>query len=527
MGAYERVQRISEPVQITKGVTILGGLLFAMELSYLAATGQVEVLILVAVWVVAVFIIIFVRDYWWSPALVITALSLTTLAAGFKLTGLEVGMVILGLTFPVKLAMKTLWPVQPKMDPGLFYWALISFLCVHAVVIFFYSKIEDVPQIKNIVKAYYAAIAPLVLYGMLVRYCKPKTVVNTGVVLFFTWMLTIITAVIVILLGVELPELTNLKIIVDYIDADGALGFLRGTGPYLFTAALAFWPAVHSNRQRLLLGFAVVLGVAGTLFSGGRTAMLACVVAGTFFAVARKRLWLAIPVIVIVAGTSATITYKPDLLYNLSEHVQRTLGPLNFSEQKTEVEAATTDSDKWHEELRTESLAYWTMDTTSFWVGHGFKSWDDTFILGVNSDLANAKKFAIEMGHTENMFSAITNIFGLTGLVLYMGFFIQLAARLWKGRSLAPEGSVERAICEFSFVILAAGIVMAPLNGDVPGIGLIYWSLGVLAARNYLGTPETDSTKAPAFDRSREGVDPRGAYGQGAQGGQGRSRPAV
>ena len=504
-----QLERISEPWYLNKVVSVAGAFIMAMILGSLAATGDIETIILIAVWVIAVLIIIFVRDYWWSPALIITALSLSTYVVGFKLTGLEVGMVILALTFPVKLAMKTLWPAKPKMDPGPIYWALIGYVALHAIVIFFYSKIDGAAQIKNIVKAYYGALAPLVLYGMLIRYCDPKTVFRTGVILFGIWILTSISAIFVILRGIEINELTALKINVGFVDVDSATGFLRITGPYIFISAIAFWPAAR-NRQRLLLLFAGILGIVGTMLSTGRVAFFSCVIGGFFFAVVRKRLWLALPVIVLAALAAGICTLDPEFLYSLPDGIQRTLTPFNFSEQRTVVQETAHESDRWHQELRADSIPYWTQDTTSFYFGHGFKSWDDSVFTStagtLNVDFDALKQFAMEMGRTENMFSSVTNIFGLVGLVLYGGFLGQLAWLSWKGRRLSPERSVERAVCEFSFVILVTSIVLAWTVGGVPDIIMIYWALGVLAARPYLGVPEKEvvPVRFASFDRSHD-----------------------
>ena len=98
----------------------------AVLLGWLAASGEIGTLILCTVWILAVLIIVFVQDYWWSPALVLTALTLRTYALGFSLTGVEVGMVIIGLTFPVKMAMKTLRPAKPDLKLGLIYWCLLG-----------------------------------------------------------------------------------------------------------------------------------------------------------------------------------------------------------------------------------------------------------------------------------------------------------------------------------------------------------------------------------------------------------------
>ena len=188
--------------------------------------------------------------------------------------------------------------------------------------------------------------------------------------------------------------------------------------------------------------FSLALGIGGTLLSSGRTALFYCFAAGMFFAVVRRRFLLAVPVIVIAAIAAAFITFKPDALYSLPDSAQRALTPLNFSEQKTQVQEDVGESDRWHKELRDDSIPYWMEDTNSFYLGHGFKSWDDSIVIGEgnNVDFETIKRFAIEMGATENMFSSITNIFGLTGLVLYGGFLIQLAWFLWKGRRLSPPG---------------------------------------------------------------------------------------
>jgi hypothetical protein len=500
-----QLERISEPWFMNKVVAVVGAFVMAIVLASLAASGQFEVLILVAVWVAAVLVIVFVRDYWWSPAIIVATSTLTTRAVGFNLTGLEVGLVVICLTFPVKLAMKTLWPAKPKMDPGLFYWALLAYVAIHAVVIFYYSKIEGEPGIQNIVKSYYGVLAPLVLFGLLMRYCNSRTVFPTVAIVFGIWIVTTIISIFVYIFNIQINELTALQLNVEFADAMVSPGFLRQSGPSLFVTAIAFWPVARSNPIRALLGFSGVLGIIATLYGGGRVAMFSCIVAALFFAVVRRRFWLAVPVVVGSVVTIGICTLEPDFIYSLPDTFQRALTPLNFSEQKTEVQSSVVESDRWHEELREDSLTYWNADTNSFFLGHGFKGWDQSLTDPTINDFDGRKLVAIQMGLTENMFSAITNIFGLTGLILYAGLLIQLAWRSWEGRRLAPERSVARAMCEFSFVNLVTCIVLAPLLGGVPGIGLIYWVLGVLAARPYLAAPEpAASVAALPFDRSRQ-----------------------
>jgi hypothetical protein len=114
-----------------------------------------------------------------------------------------------------------------------------------------------------------------------------------------------------------------------------------------------------------------------------------------------------------------------------------------------------------------------------------------------NVDIDHRIQLAIEMGYTENMFSSITNIYGVAGLVLYGGFLLHLLSMLFKGSKLSPPGSDARALCEFSLVNLLPAMILAGVMGYIPGLNLIYWGMGILAARPYLG-PLGLNAPAPA-----------------------------
>jgi hypothetical protein len=506
---YARIERMSEPWSLNRTVAIVVTLALAMIFGTWAASGELENLILVAIWFTATAIIVFVQDYWWSPALILTALTLTTTALGFPLSGMEVGVVILCLTFPVKMAMKTLRKAEPEMSLGVFYWALLGYVAAHAVVILFYNKIEGTFTLKNIVKAYYTVLVPLIFYGLLIRYCHTRTVRPTVVILFFISLFSVTASLFTDLTGLFFDPFTNLKISVAWLDPLGVYNIFRNTAPILFIGSLAFWPAVRPGRDRIILVFAAVVSLLGTLLGSGRLPMATCVAAGIFFAVVRGKLWLALPFIVGTVLISAAITVVPDLNYSLPGDVQRTLAPLNFSQEKTEVQSSLEGSDDWHRDLRTRSIDYWTMDTASFWVGHGYKPWDET-ILNENDptenlDTEHLEQLAIEMGRTENMFSSMTNIFGATGLLLYSVFLGNLVWNLYKGRRASPVGSDARALCEFSLINLLAALVFCPFMGGVPGLNLVYWQLGILAARPLLAggklAPVSPLMEIPAFAR--------------------------
>jgi hypothetical protein len=508
LGRRAHLERMSEPWSLNRGFAIAVTLALAILVGSWAANGNVDYIILLGVWFTAVLIIVFVRDYWWTPPLVISALSLSTTALGFPLTGMDIGVIILALTFPLKLAMKTLRKAEPEMQPGLPYWALTGFIVVHAVVILLYNKVEGTPQLKNIIKSYYGCLTPLVMYGLLFRYCHTRTVRPTVILLYIASSLGVFFSTITFIFGIDMEPFSGLHISLDWFN-EGAGFILRYGTEIVFTASLAFWPVMKTGRQRALMAAMVVISTAGVMESGGRLSVATCIAAGVAFAVIRRRIWVAVPVVVLAGLISAIITIAPDISDSLPPLIQRSLAPLNFSDtNKSDIQIQTVDSDDFHRMLRNRSLDYWTEDTGSFWIGHGYKSWDPT--LPKDADLSTVDfdhlaDLAIQMGLTENMFSAITNIFGLAGLLLYACFSLHLAWMLYKACRICPKRSYARALCEFSLISLLAAVVSCPFQGGVPGLNIIYWQLGLLAARPFIAEKllavRPERAELPAFAR--------------------------
>jgi hypothetical protein len=483
-----KAARLGEVQSMNFWIGLLGGLAVAVLFGWVIGSGKLETFILMTVWILAVFVIVFVRDYWWAPLILVTALSFQTLALGFKMTGLEIGIVILALTVPVKMAVRTLTPAQPRLHIGLIFWVLLAYVAIHFVVIYYYSQMEGVGQLRNIVKAYYRALSPLVVYWLLARYCHTRTVKPVMQMLMGVYFFVVLAAIPVILFGIQLPELTQLRIQVDWADAGSAIGSQRANAPLLFIISIAFWPALRGVVSRLFLSLSMVVALVGTLFGSGRTTTGYCIVGLGILCIMRKKFTLLAVATALVVAASIVISTNPDVLHNLPDQVHRALVILNFSEQETSIQEATGLSDKWHEDLRKESIPYWCQNLNSFFFGHGFKSWDESFAVrqDFGADFELAKRTAIQMGMTENSFSSITNIFGLVGLLLYLLLFIHIALQLWRGRQLAPPQSYERAICEFSLTYLFLTVIFFAYGGGMPGLNIIFFQLGILAARPYL-----------------------------------------
>jgi hypothetical protein len=483
-----RLERMSEPWALNGTFAIAFILVVAVCFGSWIGSGQFENLMIFAVWIAASLIIVFVRDYWWAPPLVLTTVGIGSTAFGFPLDGMEIGVLILAITFPIKIAMKTLRKAEPETSPSFFYWALLGFVVTHCVVIMFYNRIQGA-VLKNIEKSYYFALAPLILYGLLVRYCQVRTIRPVTRVLYFTGLFVVSISIVVMVKGMSIDPFPDFGITFGWLDADGAMAILRLSTTYLVTASLAYWPVVRPGRGRVLLAAAIVIGVIGAVVSGGRLTIVLCLAAGAFFAAIRGKLWIALPFGLLTIILSLVLSSSPDLMNSLPGLAQRALTPLNFSEQGAQMKEDLSGSDEWHSMLRSRSLDYWMADTNSFWFGHGYKPWDYTMPTdnpGAGAEFDHMVELAIEMGATENMFSAITNIFGMTGLILYICFLSHLAWTLFKGARVCPLGSDARALCEFSLVMLLGSLILCPFAGSVPNLNLMFWQLGILAARPYL-----------------------------------------
>lgn len=507
--AHAKIERMSEPWALNKTVAIAFTFAIAMLFGTWIGSGDFQKLAIVAIWLAATMIIVFVRDYWWSPPLVITAAGIGSDLFGLPLSGIEIGLAILCIAFPVKIAMKTLRKAEPEIHPGVLYWLLVTFVAVHCVVILFYNKIGGVP-LKNVIKSYYQVLTPLCLYALLFRYCHVRTIRPTVRALFFINLFVIPVSLFVMFKGYSFDPFGEMHISFAWLDSDTARTAVETYGPLGFIGGLAYWPTMRSGLGKAVLATSIVLSLGATASGGGRLPLFCCIIAGFFFAVARGKLWMALPFVFCTALVSAVITTRPDVYFSLPPLLERSLAVLNFSSSADEVRDQSEGSNEWHNALRDRSLDYWTEDTTSFWLGHGYKSWDPSLTQQAENgtlDMDHQADIAVQMGRTENMFSSITNIFGLTGLILYGGFLIHLCWMLYRGCRLAPVGTEARALCEFSLVNLLPWVLLAPYMGITPGFTLIYWQLGVLAARPYLAQekPARATVKAapeiPAFAR--------------------------
>jgi hypothetical protein len=474
----------------------------AIYLGTLIGGSEMDELLMIGIALGMLSVLGFVGDYWWAPLLLISALTFRTNFLGFMMTGVDIGIVVLAVLLPLKIAIRRLRLAQPAIPLGRVFWALTAYLIVHAVVIILYSKFDGVP-LKNIIKAYYAVISPLVFYVLLIRYCRPSTVKPVAKWMFGMYAFVVAVSIPVILTGVRIPLIGSRHFMFDWTAADDAALAVRGYSPLLLAAAVAFWPASRSFLMKCLLLLGSVIAVLAALISAGRVTTIMCLAELVMFCFLRRKPWLMMPAVAVLAILSFAISANPNALYALPDSAHRALTPFNFSEHRTDIQNGAEVSNRWHEELRSESIPYWTSDLNSFFFGHGFKAWDESLdIPEFTRYYDDAKRLAIQMGRTENAFNSITNVFGLVGLLLYGWLGFHLIVELRRARKVVPPSSFARALCDFSLVSVITFILFAPIAGGPPGINIIYWLLGILAARPMLAAAVAHGTSAESFEHT-------------------------
>lgn len=472
------------PGNLAPIIAMLCGVVIAFYFGTLIGGSDTTELLLIGLALLCVGVLAFVGDYWWAPLVLISALTFRTNFLGFIMTGMDIGIVALAVLLPLKMAIRRLRPIEPSLKIGLSFKLLLSFIAIHAVVIVLYSKFHGVP-LKNIIKSYYSVLTPLIFYGLLVRYCKPRTMKPVTIWTFAIYAFVVAVSIPVIWLGVVLPFFYSRHFLFDWTHAAVAVGAVRAYSPLLLAAMIAVFPAARSPIAKIAVILVFGLSLCGTLVSSSRVAILLCLGEILIFCILRRKLWLLAPLVVLVAITIMVISNNPNLLYQLPVPMHRALTPFNVSSHHTSVQSDAELSDRWHADLERESFSYWTSDLWAFLVGHGFKAWDES--LGSDAEFTryyeDAKKMAVQMGRPENMLNGISNIFGLTGIVLFACLFWHLFSELRMACRAVPIGSYERALCEFSIVTLVVAVLASPWAGAIPGINLTYYAFGLLAAR--------------------------------------------
>lgn len=477
--------------------TMIVGIWAAFYAGNLIANDGYANVILDLALVLGAIAVLTVRRYWWIPVFFVGCLGFSTTGLGFKLEGTDL-MALFG--FACLFAMLCMGQLNPKNTQrsfGIFFYLLLLYIAIHAVLYGVENYFNGDTQFKNIAKRYYALMAPLILIWCMDRYAYPKGLRKTINLMVFLSILFAIGAVFVTIFQVSIPYLSGDILNFAWADVEAVNGYLRGAAPVFLLLALCMSSSTPSGFAKTLYRLAVLILLPAAFFGGGRISLLVTILYIAAWLFVRKKWkqvvvggWLiALSVVFLaIAGHSMDARQLQNMPRSFQQ-VQRAISLFLPANQVNDSELETSGSDKWHEDLVKGSWEYANQDYQSMIFGNGFKGWDDTidltqFAYGEAYD--SAVKTAVHMGSSETMFFSILPILGWIGVVLYYGFMIEVLRRNLRVMKLCPEGSLGRSLCQFSFCMILVSLLVSPISGAIPSYGMIFWVIGLMTAEPYL-----------------------------------------
>ena len=483
--------------KLLSGITILVGLWGAWYAGTKIADDAYTGVLLGIGFLVSVIAFLSARRYWWFPAFAIGVFGLSTIAPGFKLDGTDL-MALFG--FACLVPMVTMGKLSPKNthpNLGLFFYILLLYVGAHAVIYGIDNYYNGDTQIKNIVKRYYALIAPLIFIWCMDRYAHPKGLRQTINLMLLVTMFFCVVGVMLTIYDSTIPLLSGGALNFNWADPHTAKGYLRYSAPEMMLLALCMTASSPTGWSKVLYRSAILLLFPATFFGGGRISLLGILVSIACWLIIRKKwkfviFWAWLLAMTATGMSIAGRTMDARQLQNMPKSfmmVQRAVSIFLPADKVIDSELETSASDQWHQDLIKGAWDFANENYKSMIVGKGFKGWDDTIDLAkftYEEEYDNAVKIAIRMGASETMFFSILPILGWLGVVLYYGFMIELLRRNLRVLKLCPEGTLARSLCEFAFCLLLTTLLISPISGAIPSFGMIFWMIGFIAAEPYI-----------------------------------------
>lgn len=446
---------------------------------------------------IGVIAVLTIRQYWWIPLFLITAVSFST-SVGFKLQGTDLAAMLALAALLAMVCMGQLKSKHAESNLGVFFYFLLLYVGTHAVLYGLQNYYSGDTQFKNIVKCYYGAFMPLVIIWLMDRYAHEKGmkgVILTGTILSVTFG---IIALVMHLTGYSLPIISGGVLNFSWAGAEKAMGYLRWVIlPFLMLAICMVSCRTLSPGSKILYRVSIGILIPLNAFGGGRVALISLLLFLVIWFGIRGKWqqviitgWITVLAVMAVVLMGRTIDART--LQNMPEsfkNVQRAVSIFLPSDQQNDDQVMVEGSNQWHEDLVRGSWDYAMKNPSTMIFGNGYKGWDDSIDINMftfGAAYETAVKMAIRMGASETMFFSALAIFGWLGVVLYYAFMIELLRRTLRVIHLCPQGTMARSLCEFSFCSILVTIIVSPIGGAIPSYGLIYWMLGFTAAEPYL-----------------------------------------
>ena len=450
--------------------------------------------ILMIIWVLAALT---VRHLWWIPLFWSLALGLSSSAGGFKMSDTDMaGMFSLSCILAMA-CMNNLSAKKSEMNLGVFFYLTLLYVALHSIVFCVDNYFGGDTQFKNIAKLYYGALFPLIFLLLMDRYAQPKGMsVAVNSIVLMTFFLTLV-GIIMKFTGYSIRWLTTDIAYFIWAGDESSTGYLRWTVLPILMMSICIRSTAVTAAQKGFNAMAVAIFFLALIYGGGRSSLLGGIIFFVPWLAIRGKWrqvftsgWLLIVVCALLFIIGHTI--DKNQLENLPKSVQSIQRSFSiFFPTENSENLHMEGSDAWHKDLREGSWDYAHQEMNTIVIGNGFKGWDDSINMAMftfGEAYYSAVKIAIRMGASETLFFSTLAIFGWVGVLLYFGFMIEMMRRYVKVLKFCPKGTLAHALCEFSFCNIFVTMVISPIAGSIPSYNMIFWIIGFIAAKPYLGT---------------------------------------
>jgi len=438
------------------------------------------------------------REYWWTLPYLAMVSGLSSSALGFNFTLTDV-MTACAMT--CLIAMTTLGSLHRRESVsqlGVFFFFTLAYVALHAVFFGLNNYFYGNTQFKNIAKAYYGTLFPLILILLIDRFALNKKIEGIVRAQVLIAMLFSLVALVVSFGQFTIDPLANPLIQFSWASYEYSGSYVRWTILPIAMLSLSMIASERNSVARALFKVASFVFISASFFGGGRgTAVMMVLFITTLFIIRKKwkELILGGWLLVVVGGVGMIVGHNLDFerkLHDMPDFlkpVQRALSIFLPSDQLDDSVLLVEGSNKWHEDLQKSAWEYANDDWQSTILGHGFKGWDDSISLDMytyGAAYQSAVAIAIRMGASETLFYSVLPIFGWLGVILYYGFMIDLARRIHAAIPRCPRNTRARSLCDFSVSYIIVIMIVSPSSGSMPSYNMVFWMIGLVAAEPYL-----------------------------------------
>jgi hypothetical protein len=475
--------------KISVWVVVVAAMLGAVYIARAIVDQNSLILFVMVATVLGLLYLLKLYQYTWQIALFACSIGCTCAPLGFKISSIELSAVLVVALLSIAWWRKDLiMHYQLRRQPvTIIFFCALFLLLIYAVCHFYvYWRYPFLPaeySVRNSLKQMFQSYVPMVV--VLVVMLKPG-MLRLG--RHITKTLVFITLFSLILdIGVKcysvfiqgpgvFGDKDNARLFIAGINLMENIYILRLLGPFAVLLGMFLLAERNKNANcgvyKVVLGLMVLLGLVGSLLSGGRLAVILCILFAVVALLIKKRILALLCMGMFCGGVIAVINLFSNQIFvnNMPERIKRTLYLVSFDRNANALQHAKgsiQSSSEWRKELFIRSIKEWQSNRTVIWFGRDVYAFNDDDLLGmsIKGVYEGGMDSSLRRGATHNLISDLLLIYGLIGAILYYLVLVSMVFFLLFILRKIPKEWSERNIVLITLISLIYWIAYAQIGG--------------------------------------------------------------